>query len=77
MTIGQVVSDKTFKDNTILYMYKTQGQGQIAHGDKILIIAQRFHYLNHTLAVGFIYFENIIFQISPTQMYEDSNLTLL
>ena len=36
LKIGQAVSEKTFKDDKILYMYMAQGQEQITLGDKIL-----------------------------------------
>ena len=31
----QIVNNKTFKNNTILYMYIAQGQGQVTPGDKL------------------------------------------
>ena len=47
--IVQAVSEKkTFKDFTILYMYITQGQGQIT--PKILTVAnEQFYFFSHTL----------------------------
>ena len=46
--IAQAVSVlKTFKNYTILYMFITQGQGQITLGDKILIIAKMIYYFKH------------------------------
>ena len=36
--IGQVVTEKMFKDFTILYMYIAQGQGQII--PKILMVTK-------------------------------------
>ena len=48
--IGQSVSGKkTFKDYEILYMYIAQGQGQIIHEDKMLIVTKRVCYYDHTL----------------------------
>ena len=47
--ISQTVSEKTFKNYTILYMYIAQWQGQITLWDKILIITKMFYYFNHTL----------------------------
>ena len=48
--IGQAVSEKkTFKDYKILYMYITQVQGQIATGNKILIVTERVCYFDHKL----------------------------
>ena len=47
---GQTVSEKkTFKDYEILYMYIAQGQGQIAPGDKVLIVTKRVYYFDYTL----------------------------
>ena len=43
----QAVSEKTFKDFTILYMYRSQGQGQIT--PTILTVAKQSNYFNHTL----------------------------
>ena len=36
--IGQALSEKMFKDYTILYMYIAQGQGQITPMDKIFVV---------------------------------------
>ena len=49
--IGQAVSEKTFKDHKILYMYTAQVQRQITPGDKILIVTERvcYMYVDHTL----------------------------
>ena len=52
--IGQAVSEKTFKDHEILYMYIAQGQMQITLGDKILIVTERVCYFYHTLSVSAI-----------------------
>ena len=41
-TVQAVSEKKTFKDFTILYMYKAQGQGQIA--PEILTVAKQFYY---------------------------------
>ena len=35
--IAQAISQKTFKNYTILYMYIAQGQGQVTHRGQILI----------------------------------------
>ena len=43
----QTVSEKTFKDFTILYMYIAQGQDQIA--PKIFTVAKQCYYFNHAL----------------------------
>ena len=43
----QAVSEKTFKELSILYMYRAQGQGQIT--TKILIVAKQFYSSNHKL----------------------------
>ena len=40
--IAQAVSEKAFKNYTILYMYIAQGHGQITSGDKILIATKKF-----------------------------------
>ena len=45
--IVQEVSEKSFKDFTILYMYIAQGQGQIT--PKILTVSGQFYFFNHTL----------------------------
>ena len=46
--IVQAVSEKkTFKDFTILYLLKAQGQGQIT--PKILTVAEQFYFFNHML----------------------------
>ena len=45
----QVVSQKTFKIYTVLYMYTAQGQGQIPAEDKTLIVTNGFYYFNHTV----------------------------
>ena len=47
--VGQVVSEKMFKDYEILYMYIAQRQGQITQKDKILIVTKRVCYFDHTL----------------------------
>ena len=44
--IAHLVSEKTFKNYKILYMYIAQGQGQINQGVKILIVTKIY---NHTL----------------------------
>ena len=64
--IGQAVSEKTFKDYKILYMYIAQGQGQITLGDKILIVTERVCYFEHKI-VSFshwflIHYEKLNFQ---------------
>ena len=47
---GQAVSEKEmFKDYEILYMYITQGQGQITYWDKTLIVTKSVCYFDHTL----------------------------
>ena len=46
-TVQAVSEEKTFKDFTILYMFRVQGQGQII--PKILEAAKQFYYFNHTL----------------------------
>ena len=47
-TVQAVSEKKTFKDFTILYMYKSQVQGQIT--PKILTVAnEQFNVFNHTL----------------------------
>ena len=46
--IAHAVSEKTFKNYTILYMNVALGQGQITPRDKILIVTNKFNYLNHT-----------------------------
>ena len=38
-----VSEQKTLKNYTILYMYITQGQGQITPGDKILTVTKIFY----------------------------------
>ena len=43
----EVVSEKTFKDFTILYMNIAQGQEQIT--PKILTVPKQFYYFYHTL----------------------------
>ena len=44
----QAVSEKMiFKDFTIVYIYRAQGQGQIT--PKFLTVAKQFYYFNHTL----------------------------
>ena len=45
---AQVVSEKTLKNHTILYMYVAQGQGQTIPGDKILIEIKKCYYFYHT-----------------------------
>ena len=48
--IGQAVSEKkTFKDYEILYIYISQGQGQITKENKILIVTKSVCYFDHTL----------------------------
>ena len=47
--IGQAVSEKTCKDDEILYMYIAQGQEQIALGDKILTVTERVCYFDNEL----------------------------
>ena len=42
MESGEAVSEKTFKNNTILYMYLADGQRQLPPGDKILIATKKF-----------------------------------
>ena len=41
--------EKEFKDYTILYLYIAQGQQQITHGNKLMIVTKRFYYFNHIL----------------------------
>ena len=51
--IGQALSEKTFNDYIILYMYIAQGEGQVTLGgqnfDKILTIIKKFYYFNLAL----------------------------
>ena len=49
MKTAQTVSEKKFKNYTILYMFIVQGQGQITPGDKILIVTKMFYYFYHIL----------------------------
>ena len=45
---AQAVSEKTFKNYAILYMYIAQGQGQITPRGK-MIVTKMFYYFNQTL----------------------------
>ena len=52
--IAQTVSEKTFNNYTILYIYVAQWKEQITSSDKNLIIIKMFYYFNHTLQVSAI-----------------------
>ena len=68
--IAQAVSEKkTFKNYTFLYMYITQGQGQVTSRGQNLIIAKMFttlftHWNFHTLVCNTVW-ENDFSTISP------------
>ena len=48
--IGRAVSEKkTFKDYTILYIYKAKGQGRITVGEQKFDCNLEFYVFNHTL----------------------------
>ena len=46
--MDKAVSEKTFKDYKILYMYIAHGQGQKTPWDKILIVTKRVCFFDHT-----------------------------
>ena len=46
--IGQAVSEKTFKDYDVLYMYIAQGQELITLKDKLFVVTTSVGYFDHT-----------------------------
>ena len=49
--VGQAVSEMTFNDYLLWYMYTAQGQRKITSGDKIMIVTKMVGYFDHTLYV--------------------------